>query len=49
MFGCSQVELKLEFVAFQCKHDFYTEIYGSTHFYVDVIKHKPIYNQFTFK
>jgi len=36
--------LKLVFVAFESKHDFYTEIHGSTHFYINVSKHKPLYN-----
>jgi len=51
MFGCSPVEMILppQFVVFETKHDFYTEIHCSTHFYVNVLKNKQRYIQLTFK
>ena len=53
MFDCSQSKidsvsiidfsLKLQIIAFESKHDFYTEVYYSSHFYLNISKHKPLY------
>ena len=43
------INLKLEFVVIESNCDFYSEICCSTHFYVNIFKHKPHYIQLTFK
>jgi hypothetical protein len=40
--------LKLEFVAFESKRDFYTEIYFSAHFYINASKHKSLLRKINF-
>jgi len=40
--------LKLEFVAFDSRIDFHTQIYSSTHFYMNISKHKSLLVGITF-
>jgi len=40
--------MKLGFVAFDSRIVFYTQIYSSTYFYMNVSKHKSLYIQPTF-
>ena len=56
MFGCFRIELilflelilKLGFVALDSRLDVYIQIYSSTHFHINISKHKSLYIQLAF-